>query len=121
MAPASDSEQLIQQPNPSDQLKTLINAGSILAGASKHRTEDTTKTLINVVAARLREFCHAVNSIPDLEISPDIIEDKGLHELKSLTAQKSLEVLEHVQSLLQEHDVDLPTNNKESGTPQGEL
>lgn len=105
---------------PADQLKALIHAGSLLAGTTKNRTEDPVKTLDDVVVSRLREFSGASSSIPALGIPPDATENKGLDELKLLTAQKSLEVLGHVQSLLQEYDTDLPANNKEGATPQSE-
>ncbi|QRW15971.1 Required for nuclear transport of RNA pol II C-terminus 1 [Rhizoctonia solani] len=56
--------------------------------------------------------------MPNLALSLDEINEKDLGELKSLTAQKSLGILEHIQALLREHDVDLPADNRESNSPQ---
>jgi hypothetical protein len=106
--------------NPADLLKALILSGSTLAGLSKSRTEDSSKTLIDVIKARLHELNHAPATMPDLEVSSEALESNNLEELKFLTAIKSLEVLEKVQLLLQEYDVDLPANNKDAAGPQGE-
>ncbi|CUA70257.1 Cyclin-D-binding Myb-like transcription factor 1 [Rhizoctonia solani] len=56
--------------------------------------------------------------MPNLTLASNEIDGKTLDELKSLTVQKSLEVLEHVQALLRAHDADLPTDNKESNAPR---
>ncbi|KAG8763585.1 hypothetical protein FRC11_001154 [Ceratobasidium sp. 423] len=104
--------------NPSDQLKSLIHAGSLLAGSTKSRSDDASKTLLDVIVGRLHEFNNATATMPNLGLAPDTIDEKNLGQLKSLTAQKSLEVLEHVQALLREYDVDLPEDNKESNAPR---
>jgi hypothetical protein len=107
------------QTGPADLLKALLFSGSALAGLTKSRAEDPSKTLLDVIKARLHELNHAPAPIPGLEVSSESLESNNLEELKRLTATKSLEVLEKVQLLLQEYDVDLPANNKGTTRPQG--
>ncbi|KAG8750550.1 hypothetical protein FRC12_012833 [Ceratobasidium sp. 428] len=109
--------QFTEQSTPADRLKSLITAGSALTGLSKPPTDDS-KTLIAVIKTRLREFNHASTSNIGLGVSSGALESEDVEELKTLTAMKSLEVLERVQSLLQEYDVDLPANTKEAAGPQ---
>ncbi|KAG9128193.1 hypothetical protein FRC07_003743 [Ceratobasidium sp. 392] len=103
---------------PTDRLKTLVAAGSALAGLSKTRTNDSSKTLIAVIKTRLREFNDTSASIIGPDISSDALESGDVEELTTLTATKSLEILERVQSLLQEYDVDLPAHNNETTEPR---
>ncbi|CAE6346517.1 unnamed protein product [Rhizoctonia solani] len=118
MATALDNIPVVQNSSPSDQLKALIHAGSLLAGNSKGRGDDASKTLQDIAISRLHEFNSVTSQIPNLALSLDEINEKDLGELKSLTAQKSLGILEHIQALLREHDVDLPADNRESNSPQ---
>ncbi|CAE6455851.1 unnamed protein product [Rhizoctonia solani] len=118
MATTSDDTTAAQNLNPSDQLKYLINAGSLLTGSAKNRSDDSSKTLLDVIVGRLHEFSNATTTIPSLGLASDTIGKKSLDELKSVTAQKALEVLEHVQALLREYDVDLPADNKELNAPR---
>ncbi|ELU45902.1 nucleolar protein [Rhizoctonia solani AG-1 IA] len=118
MATALDNIPVVQNSSPSDQLKALIHAGSLLAGNSKGRGDDASKTLQDIVISRLHEFNSVTSQMPNLALSLDEINEKDLGELKSLTAQKSLGILEHIQALLREHDVDLPADNRESNSPQ---
>lgn len=107
------------KPDPSDLLKYLVQAGSLLVGVSKPKAEESSRTLTDVIKTRLVDFNHASSTIPGLTPLPEEIEYNDLENLKLVTAYKSLEVVEQIQSLLQEHDVDLPANNKESTTAQG--
>ncbi|EUC57692.1 nucleolar protein [Rhizoctonia solani AG-3 Rhs1AP] len=118
MATTLDDTSATQDVNPSDRLKSLIHAGSLLTASTKNQSDDASKTLLDVIVGRLHEFSNATATMPNLGLAPDIVDGKSLAELKSLTAQKSLEVLEHVQALLREHDSDLPTDNKESNAPR---
>ncbi|CAE7211100.1 unnamed protein product, partial [Rhizoctonia solani] len=118
MATTLDDTPATQEFNPSDHLKSIINAGSLLAGSTKSRGDDTSKTLLDVIIGRLHEFNNATTSIPNLGLDSGTIDEKSLSELKLLTAQNSLEVLEHIQDLLREYDVDLPSDNKESNAPR---
>ncbi|CAE6425596.1 unnamed protein product [Rhizoctonia solani] len=118
MATALDNIPAIQNNNPSEELKGLINAGSILAGNSKGRGDDGSRTLQDLVIARLHEFANATSAMPNLGLTSDEIDGKEIGELKALTAQKSLEVLEHIQALLREYDVDLPADNNETNAPR---
>ena len=104
---------------PSDLLKALIESGSVLAGVSKPKSEDSSRTLTHVIKTRLIDFNHGAIAIPGLEPSPEETESGDLEHLKLMTAYKSLEVIERIQSVLREYDVDLPANNKQAPTPQG--
>lgn len=104
---------------PSDLLKALIESGSILAGVSKPKSEDSSKTFTDVIKTRLFDFDHESRTLFGPGTLPAELESNDTETLKLTTAYKSLEVIERIQSLLQEYDVDLPANNKESATPQG--
>ncbi|KAJ1308574.1 hypothetical protein OPQ81_004273 [Rhizoctonia solani] len=118
MAPTLEDTPAAREPNPSDRLKALIHAGSLLAGITKSRGDDASKTLLDVIVGRLHEFSNATTGITSLGLNPETIDGKDLRELESLTAKKSLDVLEHVQALLREYDEDLPADNKESNAPR---
>lgn len=104
---------------PSDLLRALVESGSILAGVSKPKSEDSSRTLTDVIKTRLSDFNHKSRALLGPDTLSEETESNDVENLKLTTAYKSLEVIERIQSLLQEYDVDLPANNKEAATPQG--
>ncbi|QRV87573.1 Required for nuclear transport of RNA pol II C-terminus 1 [Ceratobasidium sp. AG-Ba] len=117
MDSAPTTEPLVTEPAPAEVLKSLIAAGSTLVGSSKTQSQDASKTLAVVVKARLHEFNNASTPVTDLRLPHNALESEDVELLKILTATKSLEILERVQSLLQEYDVDLPANTQEASKP----